>query len=278
MNSLEAICKEAQTELLTQLSVGEHHPNRVERYSVAINICNQFVEQQRRLISNHIFESKEDEVWFFKFVIPFFVSKYILYNELYRLFTYWPEGCKKAQQEYVKALLNRIHRFFKQHKDFHAYYITGKTDLDEYYFMRSRYDPLCNFDPADAINDPGLCTNGSHKLAVLLAYIELEQYILKHKLLEGGENIEHEQEVLLPWADSHSDYFQFIKSMEIKGSFKKNGKKVTVKEIDAVLSKVFGIKVDLRGAARNWRNKKGEKSDYLGDLKDGLDNAPDDDE
>lgn len=258
MNSLQAICNELLSDLLNELTGILTNPDPIKRYATASRLSRKKIEQLRDLIDTHLFESKEAEIWLFKVMKPEFTRLVVYYTCLQKFYLNWPPG-EKAQEEYMRMIIGRIETFFHEHRDFYRYHRSGNTMFDELYFLRCNYDPLMNFDPNDAMNDPNFTTNYDHILGQLLAYQDLERFFREDKIFEPQTIITLDPMDQVLWAHTDTDWVDLLKSLSKRQAFyRPNGREVTIHDVHARHGSLLGLThVDVPALNRNIENRKG---------------------
>ena len=132
-------CRHHYEQMLTDIE----HCRKKELGAIAeIECCFQMAEKYWALIrydlADHQFETTAQEIKFFKEVKPLFVSEAEYYGlryhaALFRRDVHDPAELEKFWQR--EAL--RLRRFEQEQQDFVVYWRSGRTDLDELYFVRS---------------------------------------------------------------------------------------------------------------------------------------------
>ncbi|WP_417888065.1 RteC domain-containing protein [Zunongwangia sp.] len=99
-----------------------------------------YLDDIKKKTVHHKFENQYDEILFFKYTKPKFVSKLIYYNQIYKIETRRPYGGKRVLRKYLLKELNKLKCFFDDQLEFYKYYRTGSTYLDHKYFVRNKHD------------------------------------------------------------------------------------------------------------------------------------------
>jgi hypothetical protein len=86
------------------------------------------------------FQTKENEIYFFKNIKPKFSSKLIYFNKIRKLESYKPLGSKRIQRDYLENELNKLNICFGENTEFYNYYRLGGQSLDNKFFIRNSFE------------------------------------------------------------------------------------------------------------------------------------------
>lgn len=137
--------------------------------AVIINILESGFEKLKLLISDFCFEDKSDEIHFFKEVKPRLFSKLIYFRKKYQLELNRPVSNYETVKTYLEKEHEQINLYCSKNAEFIQYYRSGKTILDEYYFLRGRREMELNLESFYFERDPKFSTNFDFKVSKLLA-------------------------------------------------------------------------------------------------------------
>jgi hypothetical protein len=150
----------------------------------AIKILISILEELKTFFVSYKFQSKDDEITFFKHIKPQFVYKLIYYNEIYNIETNTPYGGEKVLRKFYNTELEKLKLYFDDNLDFYRYYRTGNTCLDKKYFLRGKHDIRLTLDSFYFQADHRFTTSHDFKVAQIMAN-DLIQVFLEseiHKL------------------------------------------------------------------------------------------------
>jgi hypothetical protein len=230
------------------------------------------MDRLKEKLKTHRFNDAEEEIAFFKTVLPDFLSLGIYYTERFELESNLFFSTPKFQQKQVDHLLRKMGSFYKVQLEFLKYCRAGRKDQDTYFFLRESPARQQYTDPLATIIDGSFCTLHSVKLATLLAYSRLSHdmdFILSgnHEALTDPKN----NLTILEWTDPKTGLVELIYSLKEKGAF--NNGHADIKTITQYFEKVFSVR--LENVSRSFQEimsrKKGETT-YLGKLQTALDN------
>ncbi len=94
----------------------------------------------RDFVLQRTFKNEQEEILFFKELKPQILSKLIYHNSVLKIETKKPNGGEKIIRKYYENQLAKLKIYFENNLDFYKYYRTGSSYLDQYYFVRGKYD------------------------------------------------------------------------------------------------------------------------------------------
>jgi hypothetical protein len=86
-------------------------------------------------IVDHLFESKSEEIEFYKLVKPLFKSHIEFYNLLYQAEIFKPRNEPGAMKEFWIKEQQKLDKFIQENSVFYIYHKNGATNRDEEYFL-----------------------------------------------------------------------------------------------------------------------------------------------
>jgi hypothetical protein len=149
-----------------------------KRLSAALQLIRNQLNLLREQVLLHPFKDKPEEIHFFKYTKPVFLTAKIFELERYNLEQNKPIGTWERVLAFYEKELEIIQRFFLLYAYMYQYYRTGAMELDELYFVRGADVPAV-FVPEFGEPDPDFSTCGDYLFAKFKAYEELQNYILE---------------------------------------------------------------------------------------------------
>ncbi len=146
-----------------------------------IKLTKQALKAIRDLVTDCEFETKQDEISFFKKTKPRLFSKLIYYVKLFNIESKRPIGSSKFQIKYLNKHIERLQNYFNDNLEFYQYYCRDATSLDEQYFLRGKADIRLYSDTFHFFTDEQFSTSHDSTIATILAY-ELLIIHLKRKI------------------------------------------------------------------------------------------------
>jgi hypothetical protein len=171
---------------LEELSFAALDP--LTRKTSAIACVDRALKKLRRFSAKHPFECQEEEVDYFKHILPGFCCWQVYFCERYTIEESIP-GDVELQLGYFERELVYIERFFRQHAFIYQYYKLGGVELDAFYFLAAtdREGPLLGV-PLEMGSGTG--TVGDKLFAKIMAFEMLRDwvherigYLKRHPLL-----------------------------------------------------------------------------------------------
>jgi hypothetical protein len=121
------------------------------------------------IISGYKFPIISDEICFFKETKPLLVSKLIFLQKIYQLKLNRPVSNEATLKLYLEKEYEQINKFFSSNHDFIQYYRSGKTSLDQHYFVRDNQEMALSLEYSYLERDLKFSTLSDFKVAKLLA-------------------------------------------------------------------------------------------------------------
>jgi len=219
------------------------HQNTLNLAEACIIESNAALQKLKSFILKSRFPSDTEEIAFFKFHKPLFLSKLIYYSDLMRIETRKPNGGEKMARKYFQTELAKLKTFFEENIDFYAYYRTNSTYLDPQYFLRKKLDYRLALDPLIFGSDPRFSTSHDYKVAKIIANDLLEAYLNTelHKLNHntGCHAALSPARGSLVWSDHKTALIEIIYALYYKGSF--NNGNADIKEISHYFETMFCV-------------------------------------
>ena len=200
-------------------------------------------EELKTVFIKHTFNSKEEEIEFFKHIKPKLASKLIFYNEIYNIETSKPSGTNKAIKKHYKKQQNKLNEFFNTNKEFYKYYNSGNKSLDKKYFLRRKHDIRLTLDSSYFQSDYAFATSHDFKVAQILAHQELQKYIqakLKKHQIEDTTKPSHLSSPL-QWTGSKVALVELMYALHTEGVL--NNGNLSLNETAKHIETLFNIEI-----------------------------------
>lgn len=244
---------------------------KTERLEDSIKIIINVLESLKTNFVKYKFESKKDEIAFFKEIKPQFVSKLIYYNEIYNIVSNQPFGGQKGLRKYYSGELAKLKLYFRENIEFYKYYRNGNTYLDNRYFVRGKFDIKLTLDSFYFQADNRFSTSHDFKVAKIMAndliqnYLETEIAKLKNKA--PLFNLTERQ--VQKWTGTKIALIELIYALHAEGVF--NNGASDLKETAKFFEEIFDV--DLGQFHRTFfemRARKADRTKFLNSLRDTL--------
>ena len=236
----------------------------------AIKILISTLEKLKSFFIRYTFQSKNEEIDFFKFIKPQFVYKLIYYNEIYNIETNTPYGGEKILRKFFNTELEKLKAYFDENIDFYRYYRTGNTCLDKKYFVRGKYDLRFNLDSYYFQADHHFTTSHDFKVAKIMAN-DLVQVFIEGELLKlNKQAIPHasqDSSSKQKWTGSKVALVELIYALHAEGVF--NNGASDLKDVAGFFEST--LNVDLGQFHRTFleiRMRKSDRTKFLNSLRE----------
>ena len=225
--------------------------------------------QLKELVSNYNFICPQEEITFFKEVKPRLFCKLIFFQKMYQLELNQPKSNYSTIHAFLEKEHIEINSFSSKNAEFIQYYRSGKTVLDEYYFIRGRHEIGLNQESFYFERDPKFSTHFDFKVAKLLANEMLASY-LNSKLVQLKTEIQNNEFNIgfcskEKWTDKKVALVELIYAIHSEESVS-NGK-IELKTLTTLFERIFNIDLsDLYHIFLEIRSRKIERTLYLNRL------------
>jgi RteC protein len=214
-----------------------------------VQMISDAIDQLKKKLQAHSFETEEEEISFFKSLLPLFLSLYIYYSEKSAIRCSEQVGTEKSKLEFLDDVFQKIDFFFKVNAEFFNYFRFGRTLFDKYYFVRRSSARHDHEDLPLFMTDISFCPIYSWKLATIMAFSRLERELRNQSSGPGagsitvsGENrMMDNKGVKLEWTDTKTGLIELIYSLQEQGAF--NYGKADLKSIIGYFENMFSIEL-----------------------------------
>jgi hypothetical protein len=206
-------------------------------------------------LKKYVFETYQDEIYFFKELKPRMVSKLLFYKELLNLEASLPPS-KKNKRKHYEELLSRIHQYVLSNKEFYQYYRSRTTVKDEDFFVRRSYKDIVRDDCCLINFDSKLCTSHDFNVATIIANDMFTRH-LENKLDEIDANYTTKYNPTnnkITWTGTKIEITEMIYGLYYKKML--NGGNIDIKEIARGFSIAFNIDIDEKTLYRYLQTSK----------------------
>ena len=253
----------------------ENSLNIVHRLQAVIN-------ELRELLMTYKFDSKEEEILFFKEQKPEILGRLFYFNKIYQIESKCPNGSNDVVKKYLNDELDSLTFFFNKNLDFYQYYRSRSNIYDEYYFLRGRTDIRLCTSSAQFDKDPNFSTVYDYKVAKILSNEMLRIY-LNQRIISVDKGAELE-EVRVKYAKSPIRFtgrkaalIELGYALTSSGDI--NQGNIEIKEVMNVLGAVFNIDLgDYYASYIAMKGRKKDRTSYLNHLIQSLHKRMDDDD
>lgn len=208
-------------------AIAQENKEIMARASKSLTVIRSAIGELKQFVYQHAFQSKAQEIEFFKEIKPVIASQYFYYETLFNLKIHEPAGETTDMSQFYRDELNSLNSYIAKHKEFYAYCLSGSTDLDELYFI-SRPGIFLSPDL-----DTKFSTGYDTVLATILANLLLKEYI------EGEMQSRANTTSPLTWTTKKTHLIELIYALHAVKAF--NNGAAEIKQIAAMFEKQFSI-------------------------------------
>jgi len=245
-----------------------------------IKLAKHTLKTIRRIIVDYKFETKLEEISFFKCTKPKIYSKLIYYVKLFNIEGKRPRGSNKSQVKYLNNYIEKLQTYFNDNLDFYHYYRREASVFDEQYFLRGKADIRLFPDTFHFFVDEQFSTSHDSTVATILAYdlliVHLKQEIDKLENTNNYANLRVlQRKTKITWTAHKIYLIELIYALHSTDVI--NNGTVDIKDIAYFVEKTF--KVDLGDYYRAFleiRMRKNGRTKFLDILKKQLTKRMDD--
>ena len=252
----------------SRISHLDFHLKKANYYTNIIVIIESCIERLKHFLLANPFQHVQDEINYFKHQKPLIVSQLIFYKRLLFIEMERPFGSTESKIEHLENELRLLTIFGKENSLFIHYIRSGKTDLDERYFVRENAKNFQMYDSFSCEIDYTIGTGHDYRLSSFLAYELLESHIQEQiDALKNPNTISAKFESStslstcgspnLNWTGSQSDLVELIYGLNLQKVINNGNIKLT--DLTAFFEKSFNIK--LNSATRTFSDIKRRKSE-----------------
>ncbi|MEX2234541.1 MAG: RteC domain-containing protein [Cyclobacteriaceae bacterium] len=211
-------------------AIAQENKEIATRTGKSLVIVKSSMDELKVFVHRYKFESKGDEINFFKEIKPVFASQYYYFEKLLALEIDKPAGDTACHKAYYYQEMERLHQYILANKAFYTYYLSASTDLDEVYFTIRKDSCL----PPDT--DSHFSTGYDKALAVILANQMLKAYLENLiKNLCGDPNANSP----LTWTTKKAYLVELIYALHAVDAF--NGGRAEIKQIANLFENLFNV-------------------------------------
>ncbi len=248
-------------------------PDILKRSEKSIYCISNCLRKLKEYIRQNAFQSKDDEILFFKEIKPHIYSKLIFFVKVFNIESKRPNASDKSQKKYLLNELDKLEKFFTDNLEFYQYMRNKMVYLDDKYFVRGKHDLHLYIDTFYFDADPDFSTSHDFKVARILANDLLCVYIKTElSAIERKEYITNRQPQIIKgkyvWTDSKISLVELIYAIHASGCINRGS--VDIKELALFVESVFCI--DLGDFYRTYLEIKNRQHPpkFLDSLRDGL--------
>lgn len=231
-----------------------------EDHLIALSICfkavNEAICNLKRFIHRYKFSSEEEEIEFFKKLKPGIVSKYYYYEKVIHLKVNEPISNNESVKSYYEKALIEVQDIIRTNLEFYTYYLSGATDLDRGYFLRTN----------SKFRSPQIDSDFTTEFDDVLSRIVASQFVRDHLIGIVENNDSKNDGGVLTWTTKKAYLVELIYALHASHSF--NSGKAEIKQIARLFERLFSV--NLGNFYRHFQDialRKNNRTTFLDELK-----------
>lgn len=220
-----------------------------------------FLEEKLKLLNKwlkyHVFETPEEEIYFFKFLKPSFVSKIIFYKSVLKTESHVPIN-KKEKLKYFNRSLNKIHDLTVENHIFFTYFRTASSFKDNDYFLRKTYKDIIQDDLMLLNFDSKISTSHDYLMAQMLSAATLTKYF-EERIDQIQNKASFYPIKTYQWGGTQTDFVEIVYVLHYFRVI--NNGNLCIKEFAINLGKFLNVEINANKVYDTFQKIKGRKTD-----------------
>jgi RteC protein len=255
--NMKAYTENLHLELLSKLDIMDKNYDPQNLSDPRLGLIASAIDQIKEKLKMHTFKHIEDEVYFFKFVLPSTLALYIYYLDKIEWGRIIRQGSPECRYKFTDRIYSQAETFRKDNQLFCEYYRDGKKDLDNFYFLRNSPVNRETKYQVRRIIDPSSPPLHCEILANLIAHTKMEHELKMVVAVNSGELSPIKPGKLkLRWTGKQIDLIELGYGLKETGSL--NDGKASLKDIFDFFEESFEI--DLGNTSRLFQDIIGRKA------------------
>jgi len=107
----------------------------LQTFELCIKLLKGTLKKLRESVISNGFNSKQEEINFFKNTKPKIFSKLIFYIKQFKIKSKCPKGCSSSQKIYLNQEIKFLQDYLTENFEFYLYFKRNDTAIDQYYFI-----------------------------------------------------------------------------------------------------------------------------------------------
>lgn len=216
-----------------------------------LEIIQEYTSKLKELILDANFKDKEEEIIFFKYVKPQFISIQLYYLKLEELDLKGPKGNTKSARAFYEKELKKINEFFSHNRQMVDYCRSGAKEMDGLLFLRGIKSVPNWLVRLRADTDERFSTIADYQTSRILAFEKIQGHIIKY--LNGLKSNAKPSDLREPsfnlkWTGESINLIEIAYGIWLTGQI--NNGNATVSEIVRWLES--SLEINIGRAYRRW--------------------------
>lgn len=232
------------------------------------------IRSLKELISEHTFESRAQEIHFFKEIKPKFISEYIFFSKVIELESRLPHASKKSIETILLGEFQKIGEFSEKHRELIAYQRKGASYLDAEYFLRYKYDLYMEQSLSLHSLNENFSTSKDGLFSEILANDKFEEY-LNRRFQNLEKHLQQSSEITissLNWTESKAALVELIYALHQSRSI--NSGTIELIKIIRTFETMFSVDLgNFHKILSELRERKIDRAKFLSVLSENLERS-----
>ncbi|MDP4130959.1 MAG: RteC domain-containing protein [Bacteroidota bacterium] len=257
---MKSYTEKLHDELLSKLEELNRNYDPQQITDPRLHLITTAIDQIKEKLRDHHFEHEEEEIHYFKKILPETMALYIYYSDKIE----WDRINRQGSPEFSYKFIDRIYlqaeNFRKDYKNIYEYSRDEKSHLDKIYFLRkSPINSECKYQLGQII-DPSSPPIHCELLAMNIAYSRLE-HEMKMSLKENMDKTPPDMpnEGHLSWTGSKASATELVYGLKHSGLID-NGN-ASLKKIATWFEKTFSV--DLGNTSKVFQEIQARKMGHI---------------
>ncbi|HEY1870617.1 MAG TPA: RteC domain-containing protein [Chitinophagaceae bacterium] len=220
--------------------MGRIEENEIETIAENLTLTQSILLELKNIIESHHFKTEDEEIIFFKYIKPKFLSSFFYWETLLTFYLHMPVGGDLITSKYYNDKLIQLKSFFDANMAMYEYLRSNQNYLDNIYFLRS--SGLSNNTIAHFEMNPKTTTAKDRLVSEIYANDLFEIYI--NELLSNQLNepsVTYKKIPKVQWTGSRAGMVELIYALQSSGVL--NNGQIEIKELAEMFEKLFGMKL-----------------------------------
>ncbi|WP_457617578.1 RteC domain-containing protein [Lutibacter sp.] len=220
--------------------------DKLSKLKENIRISKNCLMQLRLELRKSGFNSKREEITFFKYQKPHIQGRLNFYIKLNSFLLEFPTVDNNKQRNFIKNKLHKIDVEKAKNLDFIKYYRLNENKLDYIYFLRGNNQLDLFFNSNYHLEDPEFSTSHDHLVSQIITQDLLTKFYAKQlntlTINESNVIVEEVKPTILrdlSWTASKTDLVELIYALNSSGAIK-NGQ-AEIKKLSKICKELFDI-------------------------------------
>lgn len=237
------LCRQLDDELTI---LNNDFPEILKKSEQSIKCITGYVARVKQSVLESDFSDSNEEIIFFKHIKPHVFHHLIYFTKVLSIESARPAGGTQFIVNFYRAELRKISLFYRENRDFCQYYRKGLTHFDSFYFVRGQVILGFLNDTSYFNADPSFSTTHDYKVACLLAYDKLAEYLqgeITSVMMQSTSAVAKELDLSqsLIWTDTKIALVELVYALHASGCF--NNGRAGIKELATFFSQAFSVEM-----------------------------------